>query len=148
MHSVMRSPRAAKFELVCRLRPEPKTHSHPSIAPKAVVAPLLGDLTEYESAGSLDAQMPTIAALSALANESRLKVLRVLTEAGAEGIPAGQIGRRLGLGKKILSLHLRQLRLTGLVTFRREGRAFIYSVERSALGSLLTFLSENCCLKS
>jgi len=87
----------------------------------------------------------TIAALAALAQESRLDVFRLLVQAGPEGLPAGRIGERLGLPSATLSFHLNQLRHAGLVTFRREGRSLIYMAEYAAMNGLLTYLTENCC---
>jgi DNA-binding transcriptional ArsR family regulator len=86
-----------------------------------------------------------IAALAALAQETRLDVFRMLVRAGAEGLPAGQIGERLDLPSATLSFHLNQLRHAGLVTFRREGRSLIYVAEYSAMNDLLGYLTENCC---
>jgi ArsR family transcriptional regulator, arsenate/arsenite/antimonite-responsive transcriptional repressor len=86
-----------------------------------------------------------IAALAALAQESRLDVFRLLVQAGTEGLPAGQIGERLGLPSATLSFHLNQLRHAGLVTFRREGRSLIYMAEYPAMNALLAYLTENCC---
>jgi ArsR family transcriptional regulator, arsenate/arsenite/antimonite-responsive transcriptional repressor len=87
----------------------------------------------------------TIAALAALAQESRLDVFRLLVRAGAEGVPAGQIAERLGLPSATLSFHLSQLRQAGLVTFRREGRSLIYAAEYAAMNGLVAFLMVNCC---
>jgi DNA-binding transcriptional ArsR family regulator len=87
-----------------------------------------------------------IAALAALAQESRLDIFRLLVQAGAGGLPAGQIGERLGgMPSPTLSFHLNQLRQAGLVTFRREGRSLIYAAEYAAMNDLLTYLTENCC---
>ena len=86
-----------------------------------------------------------IAALAALAQESRLDVFRLLVQAGAEGMPAGRIGERLGLPSATLSFHLNQLRQAGLVTFRREGRSLIYAAAYDAMNGLLAYLTENCC---
>jgi ArsR family transcriptional regulator len=86
-----------------------------------------------------------IAALAALAQESRLDVFRLLVRAGAEGMPAGQIAERLELPPTTLSFHLNQLRQAGLVTFRRDGRSLIYSAEYPAMNALLGYLTENCC---
>jgi ArsR family transcriptional regulator, arsenate/arsenite/antimonite-responsive transcriptional repressor len=86
-----------------------------------------------------------IAALGALAQESRLDIFRLLVQAGGEGMPAGQIGDRLGLPSATLSFHLNQLRQAGLVTFRREGRSLIYAAEYGAMNALLAYLTENCC---
>jgi ArsR family transcriptional regulator, arsenate/arsenite/antimonite-responsive transcriptional repressor len=86
-----------------------------------------------------------IAALAALAQDTRLDVFRMLVQAGAEGLPAGQIGERLDLPSATLSFHLSQLRHAGLVTFRREGRSLIYVAEYAAMNDLLAYLTENCC---
>jgi len=90
-------------------------------------------------------KLTAIAALAALAQESRLDVFRLLVQAGTDGIPAGQIGERLGLPSATLSFHLNQLRHAGLVTFRREGRSLIYAAEYPAMNGLLAYLTENCC---
>lgn len=91
-------------------------------------------------------KMVAIAALAALAQASRLDVFRLLVQAGAEGLPAGQIGERLGgMPSATLSFHLNQLRQAGLVTFRREGRSLIYAAEYAAMNDLLAYLTENCC---
>jgi ArsR family transcriptional regulator len=86
-----------------------------------------------------------IAALSALAQDSRLDTFRLLVQAGPEGMPAGQIGDRLGLPSATLSFHLNQLRQAGLVSFRREGRSLIYQAEYPAMTALLGYLTDNCC---
>eukprot|EP01037_Dinobryon_pediforme_P005734 gene5734-5797_t len=86
-----------------------------------------------------------VAALAALAQETRLDIFRLLVEAGAEGMPAGLIGERLGLPSATLSFHLNQLKHAQLVKFRRESRSLIYSAEYSVMNGLLAYLTENCC---
>lgn len=86
-----------------------------------------------------------IAALAALAHETRLDVFRLLVQAGTDGLPAGRIGERLGLPSATLSFHLTHLRHAGLVTFRREGRSLIYMAAYPAMNDLLAYLTENCC---
>jgi ArsR family transcriptional regulator len=86
-----------------------------------------------------------IAALAALAQETRLDIFRLLVEAGGEGLPAGQIGSRLELPSATLSFHLSQLKHAGLITFRRESRSLIYAAEYDAMNGLLAYLTENCC---
>jgi DNA-binding transcriptional ArsR family regulator len=86
-----------------------------------------------------------IAALAALAQETRLDIFRLLVQTGAEGLPPGQISERLGLPAATLSFHLNQLRHAGLLTFRREGRSLIYMAEYEAMNGLLAYLTENCC---
>ena len=80
-------------------------------------------------------KIDAIAALAALAQESRLDIFRLLVQAGPEGIPAGQIGERLGLPSATLSFHLNQLKQAKLVTFRRESRSLIYVVAYSTMNA-------------
>ncbi len=86
-----------------------------------------------------------LAALDALAQESRLDIFRLLVQAGPDGLPAGQIGEQLGLPSATLSFHLNQLRQADLVTFRREGRSLIYSTVYPTMNALMGYLTENCC---
>lgn len=86
-----------------------------------------------------------IAALAALAQETRLDVFRLLVEAGPEGVPAGIIGEALGLPSATLSFHLKELRSAGLVCCERSGRSRIYSPDLSAVTELIAFLTANCC---
>ena len=86
-----------------------------------------------------------LAALAALAQESRLDIFRLLVEAGPVGLPAGRIGERLGLPPATLSFHLNQLRHAGLISFRRESRSLIYAAEYERMNALLGYLTENCC---
>jgi ArsR family transcriptional regulator len=86
-----------------------------------------------------------IAALAALAQDTRLDIFRLLIGVGSEGLPAGQIGERFGLPSATLSFHLSQLRHAGLVTSRRESRSIIYAADFDAMTELMAFLGENCC---
>jgi DNA-binding transcriptional ArsR family regulator len=86
-----------------------------------------------------------VAALGALARESRLDVFRLLVQAGPDGLPPGAMSERLGLPAATLSFHLTQLRHAGLVTFRREGRSLLYVAEYAAMNDLISYLTENCC---
>ena len=87
-----------------------------------------------------------VTALAALAQESRLDIFRLLVQVGAEGLPVGRIGERLGgMPSATLSFHLNQLRHAGLVTFRRDGRSLIYAAEYAAMNELMAYLTENCC---
>ncbi len=83
--------------------------------------------------------------LSALAQESRLEVFRLLVKAGPEGKAAGDIARRVGTPANTLSAHLLILSNAGLVKSRRDGRSIIYAVNYEAISDLLVFLTEDCC---
>ncbi len=86
-----------------------------------------------------------MAALSALAQESRLDVFRLLVGIGTAGLPAGRIAERLGIAAPTLSFHLAQLRHAGLVQARRAGRSLIYAADYDGMTGLMEFLTENCC---
>src|SRR5208283_4894659 len=86
-----------------------------------------------------------ITALGALAQETRLDVFRLLVQKGPEGMPAGDLGARLGQPSPTMSFHLNQLRFAGMVTSRRESRSIIYSANFKAMNDLLAYLTENCC---
>jgi ArsR family transcriptional regulator len=86
-----------------------------------------------------------LTALAALAQESRLDTFRLLVQAGTDGLPAGQIGERLGLPSATLSFHLNHLKQSGLDKCRRESRSLIYTTEYDAMNALLAYLTENCC---
>ena len=86
-----------------------------------------------------------VEALSALAQETRLKVYRLLVEAGPEGLSAGRIGEELNLPPATLSFHLAHLARAGLAQGRQEGRFVIYSADFQNMNALVGYLTENCC---
>src|SRR6185369_17041007 len=90
-------------------------------------------------------QKAAIAALGALAQDTRLELFRLLVATGPEGLPAGAISERLGVQPSSLSFHLAQLTHAGLITQRRLSRQLIYSAEYGAMTELLAYLTENCC---
>lgn len=86
-----------------------------------------------------------VAALAALAQETRLDVFRLLVRSGPEGLAAGEIGAELGIPSATLSFHLKELRSAGLVACERDGRSRIYRPDFAAMHSLVGFLTESCC---
>lgn len=86
-----------------------------------------------------------IAALSALAQETRLDVFRLLVTAGPAGLPAGVIAESLGVLPSSLTFHLNLLHRAGLVSQTRRSRQLIYAAEYGAMNELLAYLTENCC---
>lgn len=92
--------------------------------------------------------METVAALaglSALAQEGRLAVFRLLVKAGPDGLAAGEIARKTDTAPNTLSAQLLLLSNAGLVRARREGRSIIYAAEYERMSALLLFLTEDCC---
>ena len=89
---------------------------------------------------------PTVVnALSALAQEHRLALFRLLVQAGEQGMAAGAIADALGLPNSSLSFHLAQLTNAGLIRQERQGRSLIYSADYAAMNDLVGYLMENCC---
>src|SRR5215831_6469637 len=86
-----------------------------------------------------------VAALAALAQESRLDTYRLLVQAGPEGMPAGEIAAELGIAPNTLSFHFDRLRHAGLVKFERHGRSLIYAARYDTMNALINYLTENCC---
>jgi ArsR family transcriptional regulator, arsenate/arsenite/antimonite-responsive transcriptional repressor len=86
-----------------------------------------------------------IAALSALASESRLGVYQMLVKRGPEGYTPSELAKRLGLPAPTLSFHLKGLVQAGLVISRREGRNLYYSPNFKRVDALVGFLTANCC---
>jgi DNA-binding transcriptional ArsR family regulator len=86
-----------------------------------------------------------IEALSALAQETRLAIFRMLVEVGPEGLAAGVIAERLDVPASSLSFHLAHLTRAGLLVQRRMSRLLIYSADFAGMNQLLGYLTENCC---
>lgn len=86
-----------------------------------------------------------LAALSALAHETRLAVFRRLVQAGPTGENAGTIAEGLGVPAPTLSFHLKELERAGLVEARRESRNIIYAAQYGGMRDLLAFLMQDCC---
>ena len=86
-----------------------------------------------------------IAALGALAQETRLAIFRLLVEAGPQGIPAGLIADKLGVPPPSLSFHLTHLMHAGLITQRRMSRSLFYACDVGRMNGLIQYLTANCC---
>lgn len=86
-----------------------------------------------------------IAALAALAQDSRLAAFRLLVQAGPAGMAASKIAEALGIPASSLSFHLKELSHAGLIAPRQEGRFIIYAAQFDTMNGLLAFLTENCC---
>jgi ArsR family transcriptional regulator, arsenate/arsenite/antimonite-responsive transcriptional repressor len=90
-------------------------------------------------------RLDALAALAGLAQDNRLDILRLLVEAGRDGMPAGAVADALNLAPNTLTFHFDRLRDAGLVTVRREGRSMIYSARYETMNTLIAYLTENCC---
>lgn len=86
-----------------------------------------------------------IDALSALAQPTRLEVFRLLVLQEPQGLPAGEIARRLDVPHNTMSTHLGILTRARLVTVERHSRSMIYRVELPVVRQLVLFLLRDCC---
>lgn len=83
--------------------------------------------------------------LAALAQETRLRIFRLLVEAGDEGLSAGAIAEALDLRAATLSFHLAHLKRAGLARARQESRFIFYSANYPGMDELIAYLTHNCC---
>lgn len=84
-------------------------------------------------------------AFAALGSEQRLAVLQALVAAGPDGLSAGTLAQRTGIGASTLTHHLRFLTQAGLVTQRREGRSILSMAAFDRVEQLSNYLLLNCC---
>ena len=89
-----------------------------------------------------------VTALSALAQEHRLALFRLLVEAGPDGMAAGALAERLGIPNSSLSFHLAGLSRAGLIGAERQSRSIVYRADYGRMNALLAYLMENCCAGS
>ncbi len=85
--------------------------------------------------------MPTdparmVAQLAALAQASRLAVMRLLARYQPFGLPAGDIARLVAVPHNTMSTHLALLEGAGLVRSRRDGRQIIFALDAEACAML------------
>ncbi|MFN4141249.1 ArsR/SmtB family transcription factor [Aestuariivirga sp.] len=86
-----------------------------------------------------------IDALSALAQPTRLEAFRLLVRQEPDGLPAGEIARRLDVPHNTMSTHLAILTRAGLISVERHSRSMIYRVELKTVRKLVLFLLKDCC---
>ena len=82
---------------------------------------------------------------SALSQDTRLAVFRLLVKAGASGMAAGEIAAALDVRQNTMSANLAVLARSGLINSRREGRIIRYFANMEAVKQLLAFMLEDCC---
>lgn len=82
---------------------------------------------------------------SALSQETRLNVFRLMVKAGEKGMLAGEIGEVLNVKQNTMSANLSVLTQAGLLKNEREGRGIRYFIDFENMGQLLAFLMEDCC---
>lgn len=86
-----------------------------------------------------------LSALTALAQETRLALFRLLVQVGPPGMSATKIAEHLDVAPSSLSFHLKELTQAGLIQPRQDGRFVFYSADVTTMNGLINFLTENCC---
>lgn len=86
-----------------------------------------------------------ILTLSALAQDTRLAVFRLLVGRGPDGMAAGDVARELAVPHNTMSSHLGVLARAGLVTAERQSRSIVYRADLERVRDLVTFLLQDCC---
>jgi ArsR family transcriptional regulator len=85
---------------------------------------------------------------SAMGNEVRLHIMRLLLSAHPDGMVVGDVQAELDIPNSTLSHHLEKLRNEDLVTVRREGTYLWYSAHTERLQELVAFLYAECCTRN
>lgn len=86
-----------------------------------------------------------IASFAALSQETRLKAFQLLVRHEPEGLPAGDIARRLGVPHNTMSAHLAVLARAGWVVSQRQSRSIVYRVDLEHVKETIRFLVRDCC---
>ncbi|HBC07894.1 MAG TPA: transcriptional regulator [Rhodospirillaceae bacterium] len=86
-----------------------------------------------------------VALFAALAQEHRLAVFRLLMREGPNGLPAGDIARRLDVAPSTLSAHLAQLCQAGLLQATRRRQSIFYAIDVEGTRRLIAYLTDDCC---
>jgi len=90
-------------------------------------------------------QEQAIETFTALAQDSRLAIYRLLVREEPHGLPVGEISKRLDIVPSTLSGHLGILKRAGLLISTRHQREIHYSTNLDAMGNLVRFMLEDCC---
>lgn len=91
------------------------------------------------------AELRSLSALSALAQRTRLNIFRLLVEREPCGMAAGAIAESVHAPQNTVSSHLSVLAGATLVVGERRGRRIIYRANLAEVGSVLDYLTANCC---
>lgn len=81
----------------------------------------------------------------ALSQETRLQIVRFLVDCGEAGASAGDVGAKVNATSSRTSFHLSALEQSGLISSKRHSRSIIYKANFEILGSLVSFLLNDCC---
>ena len=84
-------------------------------------------------------------ALAALSQSTRLETFRLLVNHEPDGLPAGEIARKLSVPQNTMSAHLAVLTRAGLTVGERHSRSIVYRADLNGLRDLMLYLVRDCC---
>lgn len=82
---------------------------------------------------------------AALSQATRLDTFRLLMEHEPQGLPAGEIARRLEVPQNTMSTHLAILSRAGLIESERHSRSIVYRAVVDRVREIASFLVQDCC---
>ncbi len=84
--------------------------------------------------------------LAELGHNTRLTIFKFLVKMGDEGVPVGEIQKKLEIPGSTLSHHINRLIAVGLIKQIRESRTLYCVPQFEILNELIEFLKAECCL--
>jgi ArsR family transcriptional regulator len=86
-----------------------------------------------------------IEVFAALSQSTRLDTFRLLMECEPDGLPAGEVARRLDVPQNTMSTHLAILTRAGLIASERHSRSIVYRAVVERVREIASFLVQDCC---
>ena len=83
--------------------------------------------------------------LAKIGNSTRLKIMRLLVRAGDDGLPVGEIQKKLKVPGSTLTHHLAHLKSAGVITQHRHQTTLVCKMEFDILQNLVDYLTKECC---
>jgi ArsR family transcriptional regulator len=90
-------------------------------------------------------EIDAVAALSALAQRTRLETFRLLVKHEPDGVAAGEVARLIRVPQNTMSTHLAILSRAGLIRGERQSRCIIYRADLQQFRALTVYLLMDCC---
>ena len=82
---------------------------------------------------------------AALSQSTRLDAFKLIMAHEPDGLPAGEIARRLEVPQNTMSTHLAILARAGLIEAERQSRSIVYRPVVGRVREITTYLVQDCC---
>ena len=83
--------------------------------------------------------------LAELGNVTRLEIYRFLVKMGKNGVPVGDVQKKLDIPSSTLSHHISKLVKVGLISQERDGRTLYCQPQYERLQGIIDYLASECC---